>query len=300
MLRAYHALRSSAAAARRAAAGTGAGAGAGGDDDAPPAALPGAAEAARLRASLFPPPPPPPPCAPVAPRARRPSQTTAVMASAVRRSAPLPRGTWRRVEPPRPPTPPSPEPPLRVALSASDEAVAKLACVAVEVELSLRRPLRCDADVSAAAAAASAAAALLAAIHALAPSLQLPPVEIFQALLARLAAPHGGPCASVDSARGLDGVPMHQAKVLDRSARLAGACAALEAALPAAQLAEWARAVGELRAALRVKVEDANDLAMAVRAMRAAATFWPSLLALAAAHEASAYETLRALRAHGA
>jgi hypothetical protein len=220
--------------------------------------------------------------------------------STVRRSAPLPRGAWSRVEPLPPRAPPTPEPPLRVTLSASDAHVVKLSCDAVEVELSLRRPLRCDADVSAAAAAAASAAGLLTAIHALAPSLRLPAVEIFQALLARLAAPHGGLCASVDGARGVDGVPMHQAKVLDRSARLADACAALDAALPAAQLADWARRVGELRAALRVKVEDANDLAMAVRAVRGAAAFWPSLLALAAQHDASAYETLRALRAHGA
>jgi hypothetical protein len=46
-------------------------------------------------------------------------------------------------------------------------------------------------------------------------------------------------------------------------------------------------------------VEDANDLAMAVRAVNAAAAFWPRLAALAATQRTSAFETLRALRAFG-
>ena len=100
---------------------------------------------------------------------------------------------------------------------------------------------------------------------------------VFQALLGQMNADG----VSFDAQAGSSDVPMHQAKVLDRSERLHKAELALRSHC-ADQLPELVAGANDLRLMLRVKVEDGNDLLMAENTVDELHTFHEKLLHTAA------------------
>ena len=113
--------------------------------------------------------------------------------------------------------------------------------------------------------------------HDLAAELRVERDAVFQSLLGQLA-----DGKSFDS-QGFDGaVPMHQAKVLDRSERLREFDASLKAHVGGGRLPTLVGCADELRKVLRVKVEDGNDLLMADQTLDELNTFYQRLQAHAA------------------
>ena len=115
--------------------------------------------------------------------------------------------------------------------------------------------------------------------------MQLPLDIIFQSLMQALADSGRAPSlgANFDSQGGTFGtpgaadfVPMHQAKVLDRSERLAADDAAIRKL--AGERLDWlVDSADLLRKLLRVKVEDGNDLLMAIDTVDEVHLFWQRL-----------------------
>ena len=72
---------------------------------------------------------------------------------------------------------------------------------------------------------------------------------------------------------------MHQAKVLDRRHRTGEECGDVNLVLgPERVRGDGARGSRDLRSALRIKVEDANDVRMAEEAVKAGHSFWTKLV----------------------
>lgn len=64
----------------------------------------------------------------------------------------------------------------------------------------------------------------------------------------------------MDKQGGMGNIPMHQAKVLDRRTRLEGEIGNLEEVFGHEHLHQMVASVRDIRALLRVKMEDSNDL----------------------------------------
>mmetsp|Transcript_2201 Transcript_2201/g.7847 ORF Transcript_2201/g.7847 Transcript_2201/m.7847 type:complete len:93 (+) Transcript_2201:142-420(+) len=89
---------------------------------------------------------------------------------------------------------------------------------------------------------------------------------------------------------------MHQAKVIDRSERLAECGEALDGALGGRKTGAMVESCNLLRRLLRIKVEDANDLRTAGAALEDAATFFAALGEYARGKVLTTYEALAELR----
>jgi hypothetical protein len=69
----------------------------------------------------------------------------------------------------------------------------------------------------------------------------------------------------MDKQGGMGNIPMHQAKVLDRRTRLEGEIGNLEEVFGHDHLRQMVASVRDIRALLRVKMEDSNDLQVRVQ-----------------------------------
>ena len=118
---------------------------------------------------------------------------------------------------------------------------------------------------------------------------------LFQELLHKIAGVTAG-LGALEGQRGDGNVPMHQAKVLDRRHRTGEECGDVNLVLGPERVRGMVLAVRGLRSALRIKVEDANDVRMAEEAVKAGHSFWTKLSAHAAAHGAADYAALETLR----
>ena len=118
---------------------------------------------------------------------------------------------------------------------------------------------------------------------------------LFQELLHKIAGVNAG-LGALEGQRGDGNVPMHQAKVLDRRHRTGEECGDVNLVLGPERVREMVLAVRNLRSALRIKVEDANDVRMAEEAVKAGHSFWTKLAAHAAEHGAADYAALETLR----
>ena len=118
---------------------------------------------------------------------------------------------------------------------------------------------------------------------------------LFQELLHKIAGVNAG-LGALEGQRGDGNVPMHQAKVLDRRHRTGEECGDVNLVLGPERVRGMVLAVRGLRSALRIKVEDANDVRMAEEAVKAGHSFWTKLSAHAAAHGAADYAALETLR----
>ena len=118
---------------------------------------------------------------------------------------------------------------------------------------------------------------------------------LFQELLHKIAGVNAG-LGALEGQRGDGNVPMHQAKVLDRRHRTGEECGDVNMVLGPERVREMVLAVRDLRSALRIKVEDANDVRMAEEAVKAGLSFWTKLAAHAAEHGAADYAALETLR----
>ena len=124
------------------------------------------------------------------------------------------------------------------------------------------------------------------------------PFALFQELLHRVAGFDDAGEKTDVSEQARDGdVPMHQAKVLYR-ARVAtdATLREVDAALGSGTVRDLAATVRRMRAALRVKMEDANDVRMAEEAVRGARRFFDTLQRHARREGKEDVEVLRALR----
>ncbi|KAJ1629253.1 hypothetical protein T492DRAFT_873636 [Pavlovales sp. CCMP2436] len=113
--------------------------------------------------------------------------------------------------------------------------------------------------------------------------------HIVQELLLRLL----GVQQSFDSQRGTAAIPMHQAKVLDRSSRLQALN--LEAVL-GERMESMVSAMGKLRTLLKIKVEDGNDLVMAEGTIAELGAFFGKLREVAAQKQLDEFELFVSLR----
>ena len=118
---------------------------------------------------------------------------------------------------------------------------------------------------------------------------------LFQELLHKIAGVNAG-LGALEGQRGDGNVPMHQAKVLDRRHRTGEECGDVNLVLGPERVREMVLAVRNLRSALRIKVEDANDVRMAEEAVKAGHSFWTKLSAHASQHGAADYAALETLR----
>lgn len=118
---------------------------------------------------------------------------------------------------------------------------------------------------------------------------------LFQELLHKIAGVNAG-LGALEGQRGDGNVPMHQAKVLDRRHRTGEECGDVNMVLGPERVREMVLAVRDLRSALRIKVEDANDVRMAEEAVKAGHSFWTKLSSHAAEHGAADYAALETLR----
>ena len=148
---------------------------------------------------------------------------------------------------------------------------------ALEVSMLLRTRVASADALAASIVAAARLRAFMRETHDLAAELRVERDAVFQSLLGQLA-----DGKSFDS-QGFDGaVPMHQAKVLDRSERLREFDASLKAHVGGGRLPTLVGCADELRKVLRVKVEDGNDLLMADQTLDELNTFYQRLQAHAA------------------
>ena len=122
------------------------------------------------------------------------------------------------------------------------------------------------------------------------------PFSLFQELLHRVAGFTAGG-SSVDEQRRDGDVPMHQAKVLYRASVATDAVLReVDAVLGQERVRELAATVRKMRAMLRVKMEDANDVRMAEEAVRGARRFFDTLKVYAEKEGKEDVEVLRTLR----
>lgn len=122
------------------------------------------------------------------------------------------------------------------------------------------------------------------------------PFSLFQELLHRVAGFTAGG-SSVDEQRRDGDVPMHQAKVLYRESVATDAVLReVDAVLGEETVRELAATVRKMRAMLRVKMEDANDVRMAEEAVRGARRFFDTLKIHAEKEGKEDVEVLRTLR----
>ena len=122
------------------------------------------------------------------------------------------------------------------------------------------------------------------------------PFSLFQELLHRVAGFTAGG-SSVDEQRRDGDVPMHQAKVLYRASVATDAVLReVDAVLGEETVRELAATVRKMRAMLRVKMEDANDVRMAEEAVRGARRFFDTLKIHAEKEGKEDVEVLRTLR----
>ena len=117
---------------------------------------------------------------------------------------------------------------------------------------------------------------------------------LFQELLHKIAGVNAG--VGMEGQRGEGNVPMHQAKVLDRRHRTSTECGDVNMVLGPERVRGMVLRVRDLRQALRIKVEDANDVRMAEEAVKAGHAFWTKLREHANAHGADAFAALAKLR----
>lgn len=117
---------------------------------------------------------------------------------------------------------------------------------------------------------------------------------LFQELLHKIAGVNAG--LGMEGQRGEGNVPMHQAKVLDRRHRTSTECGDVNMVLGPERVRGMVLRVRDLRQALRIKVEDANDVRMAEEAVKAGHAFWTKLREHASAHGADAFAALAKLR----
>ena len=117
---------------------------------------------------------------------------------------------------------------------------------------------------------------------------------LFQELLHKMAGVNAG--VRMEGQRGEGNVPMHQAKVLDRRHRTGEECGDVSVILGPERVRGMVLRVRDLRQALRIKVEDANDVRMAEEAVKAGHAFWTKLREHANEHGADAFAALVTLR----
>ena len=117
---------------------------------------------------------------------------------------------------------------------------------------------------------------------------------LFQELLHKIAGVNAG--LGMEGQRGEGNVPMHQAKVLDRRHRTGEECGDVNMVLGPERVRGMVLRVRDLRQALRIKVEDANDVRMAEEAVKAGHAFWTKLREHAKRHGADAFAALTKLR----
>jgi hypothetical protein len=177
---------------------------------------------------------------------------------------------------------------------------AALLSAATEVELVFRRPgmLASNAAVEAAEGCAARLLRLLESVCAASTRLGAERQTVF-AYLARLLHVSAPPPAPPQSA-----YDAHDGIAAAASAAAAAAAAAAAVCWPAADAAlggrdaamELAGCVGELRSAVRIKVQDNADLELALRTLRTTHAFFRQLRQLAAARGCGAAEALAQLR----
>ena len=129
---------------------------------------------------------------------------------------------------------------------------------ALEVTMVLRTKVSSPAELEAMLGATARLVSWVGEMDALAAALGAERDAVFQCVLGQLNA-HG---QDFDSQAGSSHMPMHQAKVLDRSALLGDLDAALRAR-EGGRLGHLVSCADEMRRVLRIKVEDGNDLLMA-------------------------------------
>lgn len=159
---------------------------------------------------------------------------------------------------------------------------------ALEVEYSLRKAISCNQDLGGVTRDIADLNAFLHRLDEIAAGVGFSPGEVLQVLLGQLA----NRTRSFDSMGGVGNVPMHQAKVLDRSVRLAEAEQSLMGHVADGELSELVERVNLLRTLLRVKVEDPNDLTMARSSVYSAFNFFSRLKTYADDKEKTPYEAL--------
>ena len=159
---------------------------------------------------------------------------------------------------------------------------------ALEVEYSLRKAISSNQDLGGVTRDIADLNAFLHRLDEIAAGVGYSPGEALQALLGQLA----NRTRSFDSMGGMGNVPMHQAKVLDRSERLAEVEQSLLGFVPGGELSELVERVNLLRTLLRVKVEDPNDLTMARSSVYSAFNFFSRLQAYANDKGSTPYEAL--------
>ena len=160
----------------------------------------------------------------------------------------------------------------------------------VEVSMLCRSKIRSAADLEGRRAVVEKLSEFLTEIEQVGAALGHEMDVIFQGLIGQMNA--GG--IDFDSQAGSSDVPMHQAKVLDRSERLG----AVEDAIRAhcgGRLAFLVESAVALRGLLRVKVEDGNDLLMAVNTVAELHEFNRRLYAAAACAGVEAYSLYKQL-----
>ena len=159
---------------------------------------------------------------------------------------------------------------------------------ALEVEYCLRKAISSNQDLGGVTRDIADLNAFLHRLDEIAAGVSYSPGEALQALLGQLA----NRTRSFDSMGGMGNVPMHQAKVLDRSERLAEVEQSLLGYVPGGELSELVERVNLLRTLLRVKVEDPNDLTMARSSVYSAFNFISRLQAYANDKGSTPYEAL--------
>jgi len=162
----------------------------------------------------------------------------------------------------------------------------------LEVELSLRKQICSNEDILQLATSFESFVVFFDELRSLSASSHIPTGVIFQEVLSRL--PESN--LDFDVQGGVGDIPMHQAKVLDRRPRLDDA-GNIEQQVGAEKLNQFVQPVQGLRALVRVKVEDHNDLCMAEEAAKATAQFLAGLSNYATQKGQTAYQALEDLRA---
>eukprot|EP01006_Ploeotia_vitrea_P048045 TRINITY_DN67191_c9_g1_i1.p1 TRINITY_DN67191_c9_g1~~TRINITY_DN67191_c9_g1_i1.p1 ORF type:complete len:553 (+),score=39.76 TRINITY_DN67191_c9_g1_i1:31-1659(+) len=145
-----------------------------------------------------------------------------------------------------------------------------------EIEYTLRTPLGNGEEIEAASDVLAKLHQFVSKLYELGEQKQVKPAHIFQELLARLVESP----TDFDAQSGSEGIPMHQNKVLDRRKKLVDANVnQVVANIPEDERNDMLRQVHNLRHALKIKVEDANDLQTAKGALEDAMQFFKSFRA---------------------
>jgi len=163
----------------------------------------------------------------------------------------------------------------------------------LEVEYSFRRTIKSDGDLAEVQKAVAQLYDFMNELDRLSQRVQIHSGEILQVLLSHLA----NRTRSFDSMKGEEGIPMHQAKVLDRTDRLGHVEEKLSGHLGEEEVQGLVSSVNLLRQLLKVKVEDPNDLNMARQAVSDAHRFLEHLTSYAQEKSQTVYESLCKFRA---